>query len=646
MRIVCKQQVLLLVMIFSTLMGCGGGGSQTSTQSSGPPPPPPPPSLIITTNSNLPGTLTNSTYSVTLQATNGVGALTWSIAPISPTTLFVTGLAIDPSTGVISGTANFAGTAGFTATVKDSASHVATKNFTIAGSGPLQSPPPQLFQVGQYQQIGPLSIPYSGGVQPLTYTITSGSLPAGLRFNATANQITGSATSIGSFPLTVTIQDSYTPPEVATAQVTVQVIPPALSVYAFIPRKMLLNRPFSGKFVGSGGVPPYFFSMSGGALPSGLSRIDPNTGQFSGSPTSSGSYLFSVSVADSSVPPHSASNTFSTVVVTPIGRNDTVTTATTIGNGLIAASISPYIDPPPTPVAGDSDYYKLISLSGATVHVETFAQRSYSINPLDTVLEIVDGNNVRFSTCRLPGNTGTIFNSPCVSDDIPNPPTLDSALDFQVGGATNTATTFYVHVLDWRGDARPDMNYQLSVSGLVAPLSIQSTPLAPAARGLSYSQQLTAMNPIGNVTWSISNGSLPTGLTMNSSGSISGAATTNGTYSFSMLATDSGTPPQTATAQEAIQVVDPLRITSPATWPDACLNQPYTFAVQTSGGLPPFSWGFVSNGLWVGINLDQSTGIFSGIAGSTGTFFGVVGVSDGTQHPVGQQVTLNVVDCG
>src|SRR5438445_12804151 len=112
MRSICKQQVLLLILC-ATLTGCGGGGSQSSTQSSAMPTPPSPPALTITTSSNLPGTLTNSSYSVTLQAMNGVGALTWSIAPINPNALFVTGLAIDPSTGVVSGTANFSGTAGF-----------------------------------------------------------------------------------------------------------------------------------------------------------------------------------------------------------------------------------------------------------------------------------------------------------------------------------------------------------------------------------------------------------------------------------------------------------------------------------------------------------------------------------------------------
>jgi large repetitive protein len=637
MRIMRKQQALLLILC-AALTGCGGG-SQTSTQSSGTPPPPPP-ALTITTGSNLPGTLTNSAYGVTLQAINGVGALSWSIAPISPTALFVTGLAIDPSTGQLSGTASFSGTAGFTATVRDSASHVATKGFTITGSDPLQSPPPQLFQVGQYQQIVPLSIPYSGGVQPLTYTIASGSLPSGLRFNSAANQITGSATVRGSFPLTITIQDSYTPPEVVSAKVTIQVIPPALSINGLVPRNMLLNRPFSGRFVGNGGVPPYHFSLSSGALPPGLSAIDPNNGQFSGSPTATGSYFFTVNVTDSAVPPNSAYNSFFTTVITPIGRNDTVATATPIGNGYFFASISPYIDPPSTPVAGDNDYYKLVSVSGATVHVETFAQRVWSVNPLDTVIEIVDGNGQRLSTCR-PVNTNVQFTSTCLSDDLTSPRTTDSAIDFQVSGAPSTATTFYVHVLDWRGDARPDMNYQLSISGLVPPMSIQSTSIAPAARGLSYSQQLAAANGVGTVSWTISSGNLPPGLLMNSSGSITGSATTNGTYNFSVLATDSSTPPQTATAQESIRVVDPLRIVSPATMPDARVNQPYTFVVQTTGGIPPVSWSFVSNGLWV-LFFDQATGTFSGPPPVTGTYFGSVGVCDATQHCASQNLTITV----
>lgn len=397
--------------------------------------------------------------------------------------------------------------------------------------------------------------------------------------------------------------------------------------------------------VATGGVPPYKFAVASGLLPTGLSSIDPSSGQFSGTPTALGNYFFTVNVTDASSPPQSAEANFPITISTPLGRNDSPSTATPIGNGQIMASISPYIDPPDNaPVANDNDYYKLISLSGTTVHVETFAQRLFSVNALDTVLEIVDGNGNQQNTCRQPGNTSSNFTSPCVNDDNAAQNTLDSALDFKVPGPTNTATTFYVHVLDWRGDARPDMPYELEVSGLVAPLSIQTTSLIPAARGLAYSQQLSVANPIGNVAWTVTSGAPPSGIALSSSGALSGSATTDGTYSFKVLATDSGTPPQTATAQYTVQVVEPLRITSPAVWPDACVNQPYTFAMQTSGGAPPFGWSFFSAN-WIGIGLDQSTGVFSGSSSITGTFHGAVGVFDAAQTSSSQNVTVTVKTC-
>jgi hypothetical protein len=483
-------------------------------------------------------------------------------------------------------------------------------------------------------------------VQPFTFTL-NGSLPFGLRarFDPTTGQITGSTTVIGSFPFSVTIQDSYSPPEVVTVQDTIKVVPPQLSIANSIPRQLLLDRPFSGSVVANGGIPPYKFAVASGSLPTGLSSIDPSSGQFSGTPTALGNYFFIVNVSDSSSPPQSARTNFPVTVSKPLGRNDSPSTATPIGNGQIMASISPYIDPPGNaPLPNDNDYYKLISLSGTTVHVETFAQRNFSVNALDTVLEIVDGNGNQQNTCRQPGNTSSIFTSPCVNDDIAAQNTLDSALDFKVPGPTNTATTFYVHVLDWRGDARPDMPYELEVSGLVAPLSIQTTSLIPAARGLAYSQQLSAANPIGNVAWTVTSGAPPPGIALSSSGALSGSATTDGTYSFKVLATDSGTPPQTATTQYTIQVVEPLQITSPAVWPDACVNQPYTFAMQTSGGAPPLGWSFFSAN-WIGIGLDQSTGVFSGSSSITGTFHGAVGVFDATQTSRSQNVTITVKTC-
>jgi hypothetical protein len=443
----------------------------------------------------------------------------------------------------------------------------------------------------------------------------------------------------------VTIQDSYSPPETVSENLTIKVVAPALDIAPSLPSNLPLNRPFAGKVFAHGGQAPYTFSLSSGSLPPGLGSIDPHSGQINGTPTALGSFFFGVSVNDSSPSPQTASFTFVITVSNPIGRNDTIATATSAGNGSFSASISPYIDPPETPAAADNDYYRLVSLGGAIVHVETQAERFYGDTPLDTVVEIVDGNGVRQGTCRQPGVTSNNFGSTCINDDIGgNPPVKDSALDFQVPGADNVAATFYVHVLDWRGDARPDMLYTLQVSGLVTPLSVQTLNLSPAARGRVYSQQLIATNAIGTVSWTRAGGNLPPGLMLSASGLISGTPTADGSYPFSVTVTDSDTPPQTANAQELIQVVEPVKITSSATWPDACVNQEYSFAIQTSGGAPPLQWSFFSSN-WVGINLNQATGTFSGHATVTGTFTGTVGVLDGAGQSDSQVVTVTVKQC-
>src|SRR5690242_8366923 len=112
-----------LIRVFSLCVAlvsvsCGGGGG--SNGGGNPSPAPTPATLTITTTSILPATEQGHSYSTTLTAANGQGTLHWSIAQISPTALFVNGVTIDANTGVLSGIANWAGTAGFIATVTDS----------------------------------------------------------------------------------------------------------------------------------------------------------------------------------------------------------------------------------------------------------------------------------------------------------------------------------------------------------------------------------------------------------------------------------------------------------------------------------------------------------------------------------------------
>jgi hypothetical protein len=137
---------------------------------------------------------------------------------------------------------------------------------------------------------------------------------------------------------------------------------------------------------------------------------------------------------------------------TPTGRNDSIATATPVGNGTIFASISPS-GHPNSQFAPDEDYYVVQTSGASTVTIDLSA-----VNPgtVDTVVELVNAAGNRLQTCGAPN-----YFDECMNDDRESG-NLDSLLELELGAAT----TFYIHVVEWRGDARPDLLYRLEISGI------------------------------------------------------------------------------------------------------------------------------------------------------------------------------------
>lgn len=593
-------------------------------------------SHVVIAKSQLKSGGQNQTYSDSFTAINGALPYHWSLTGQLPN-----GLSFNSSTGQVLGTPTDFGGYPYTITVTDSGSTPQTDSAqAILGIA---------MQLQIFTNLAPAYIetPYfssfgiTGGTYPYTFTTTKGSLPPGLTL-ISSGFIQGTPTQLGSFPFTVRVTDSGTPPYVISQDITMNVTATPLQMFGNPITVAPVNVKFHSQVPLSGGTPPYTWSLNSGTLPPGIT-LDPTNGFLDGTPTQIGTFNYQFRGTDSSNPQQSATAGGFLQVRTPLGRNDSIATATPLGNSQnqqipILFSISPYIDPidaaTPNP---DTDYFRLVATGGSIVHVGTFAQTG----ALDTVIELLDQNGSRLQTCVQPGYT-----SPCMNDDVDST-TINSALDFKVPGAPSASSTFYLHVLDWRGDARPDMTYLMNISGVVEPLKISPTDVGPGAtRGASYQLQFTTSGGTGNVIWALDGGSLPTGWSLSTAGLLSGIATTDGTYTYTIKATDSANPPQVARATFTQQISEPLTITTPSTWPNACVNKPYTFTVKTSGGLPPIRYGFWSDSWPLG-GFDGATATFSGTPTVVGMYVLHFGASDSSVPSSGQpqDITLNVVNC-
>ena len=161
--------------------------------------------LPTVTTSSLPGGTVGTAYSTTLQASGGTTPYSWSISAGS----LPAGLTLSSSTGQISGTPTAAGTASFTAQVKDAGGNTGTKALSVGvtTAASLQITTTSLAD-GQVKSAYSASLAATGGTKPYAWSVSSGSLPAGLTLGSSTGQILGTPTASGSFSFAISVKDS------------------------------------------------------------------------------------------------------------------------------------------------------------------------------------------------------------------------------------------------------------------------------------------------------------------------------------------------------------------------------------------------------------------------------------------------------
>jgi hypothetical protein len=479
---------------------------------------PPPPAI---TTVSLPAGVEGTAYSQTIQAT-GFGTLSYSV---SGGTL-PAGLSLNSGTGVITGTPlGPNGTSNFTASVTDSSNPKQTVSKALSITINLPQAPsisPTTLPNGNVGSPYSQTLSVNGGLGPFTWSVSVGTLPAGLALTAsnTTAKISGTPTTAQSnVAFTIQVTDSSVPPQAGTQSYTVTINPPApLSITTAALPNGAYNTAYNTTISAGGGVAPYTFSLDAASspLPAGLSLTTSNNqGVISGTPTTAGTFTnIIVDVHDSQAPtPGTATKTY-TLTIT---ASAIVISPTSLPNGTVNISYSVNI----TATGGVSPY--TFSLDAASSALP--AGLSFSSN----------------------STTATISGTP-----------------------TAAATTNNI-IIDVKDSEQPAVTQKITYSITIsaAGVSITTTsPLPGATFSSAYSTTLTATGGVPPYAWSLATGSaLPAGLTLSSgspSATISGTPTATGTFQFTVKVADSATPTPSTVSVSFLLTVTGSTLNCPA----------------------------------------------------------------------------------
>ena len=379
---------------------------------------------------------------------------------------------------------------------------------------------------------------------------------------------------------------------------------------------------YSTSVTASGGTGTYCYGLSAGALPPGLA-LNPSTGLISGSPSASGIAVFSVTATDLRGCVGTVSYTIS---VTPAPAVNSVAAN---GAGLCLNPVQTCVSVPFELTRGDAVGLRAVSVTlqldaaklqlctpgfpAGSIHLgtwgDTFNNRSLQVTDLG-------GGRYTVDVVLLGGPCGATGGGSVFTADV-------SAV-----GPTGTGTLSVISVV-----ARDCSNGAVAaVPGPVGslPISGSAITLAPSALpdgapGTPYSQTITASGASGPVTFSVSAGALPPGLTLSGAGALTGTPTTSGTFGFTARAAEAGGCSGSRVYSVSINCAS-IAI-QPVFLPDGAVGNAYTATLIASNSIAPATFSVTAGALPLGVTLAPN-GELSGTPTTAGSATFTIGVVD------------------
>jgi hypothetical protein len=153
-----------------------------------------------------------------------------------------------------------------------------------------------------------------------------------------------------------------------------------------------------------------------------------------------------------------------------------------------------------------------------------------------------------------------------------------------------------------------------ALAGQPAPIITTGSPLPNGAVGTVYNQTVTASGGTTPYTWSVSSGSLPSGLSLSSVGVISGTPSAPGTANFTLQVT--GGNSQFATKAFSLTILPLPPVITSALSATAPVGQAFSYQITATNN--PTSYG--ASGLPAVLNVNPANGLISGTPTVAGTF--------------------------
>ncbi|MBI3765430.1 MAG: putative Ig domain-containing protein [Ignavibacteriales bacterium] len=520
--------------------GCNGTQSYTVTMNC---------PAITLAPSTLPNGTGGSSYSQTIVASGGTSPYAFTLSAGSlPTGLSLT------SGGLISGTPTPVGSYSFTITATDLQGCTGAKSYTVAINCPTINVSPATLPNGTVGMSYSQTVNASGGTSPYSFAVTGGTISSGLTLSS-LGVLSGVPISAGTFTFTITATDaqgctgsqSY---EVSMSCPTITISPSSLP-------GGIVGTSYNQTLSASGGTTPYTFAMTSGTIPLGLTLS--SGGVLSGTPSTIGSYTFTVTATDN----HgcTGNQNYSITINCPV----LTLSPSTLPNGTVGSAYSQNLS-----AAGGTTPYSFTVSSGSLppgLSLSAAGELSGTPTTVGSSVFTITGTDAQGCT----GSHSYTISISCPAISL-NPPSLPnstvgapynqtvtaaggvSPYSFAVTSGTlpGGLTLSLAGVISGTPDASGTFTFTISATdgqGCIGTKSYSLTSNCPtviispstlpnSTVGATYSQTLIGNGGTPPYGFAVTQNILPPGLSLSSAGLISGTPTSGGTYPFTVTTTD------------------------------------------------------------------------------------------------------------